>query len=187
VQGLGSGAPGRGVRGAAGRVNWPRRKVAPEQRPTHPYVVPHTTKIHTPITLGICHRAKLPDFKPRRRRPCGFDSHRPLQFSRMAFMPDSDLRAARGILYRPQRLALLPVGSSTTYNLISSVTRSFDTRRTSYASHTGGSAYRPVPTVSTRLQPAFWRPHVHSRLIDSVDRHFGRVRSPWSPPSVIDV
>jgi hypothetical protein len=41
---------------------------------------------------------------------------------------ESDLRAARGIFYRPQRLALLPVGSSTTYNLISSVTRSFASR-----------------------------------------------------------
>jgi len=27
--------------------------------PTHPYVAPHTMKIHTPITLGIRHRAKL--------------------------------------------------------------------------------------------------------------------------------
>jgi hypothetical protein len=28
-------------KGAAGRrLNWPRRKVAPEQRPTHPYVAP---------------------------------------------------------------------------------------------------------------------------------------------------
>jgi hypothetical protein len=66
-------------KGAAGRVNWPRRKVAPEQRPTHPYVAPHTAKIHTPITLEIRHRAKLLVFKPRRRRPCGFDSHRPLR------------------------------------------------------------------------------------------------------------
>jgi hypothetical protein len=42
-------------------------------------------------------------------------------------------------------------------------------------------AYRLVPTVSVRLQPVFWRPNVHRRLIDSVDRPVGRVRSPWSP------
>jgi hypothetical protein len=41
-------------------------------------VAPHTTKIHTPITLGIRRRTKSPVFKPRRRRPFGFDSHRPL-------------------------------------------------------------------------------------------------------------
>ena len=43
---------------ALGRVNWPRQKVAHKQRPTHPYVAPHTAKIHTLITLGIRHRNK---------------------------------------------------------------------------------------------------------------------------------
>src|SRR5229473_7524320 len=48
--------------------------------PTHPYVVPYITKIHTPIALGIRFRAKLLVFQLRKRRPCGFDSHRPLHF-----------------------------------------------------------------------------------------------------------
>src|SRR5277367_2872530 len=44
----------------------------------YPYVAPHAAKIHTLITLGIRHRAKPLVFKIRKRRPCGFDSHRPL-------------------------------------------------------------------------------------------------------------
>jgi hypothetical protein len=46
--------------------------------PMYPYVALDTTNIHTPITLGIRHRAKPLVFELRRRRPCGFDSHRPL-------------------------------------------------------------------------------------------------------------
>jgi hypothetical protein len=36
-----------------------------------PYVVPHTAKIHTLITLGIRDRAKPLVFKPRKRRRVG--------------------------------------------------------------------------------------------------------------------
>src|SRR6266481_3721531 len=39
------------------------------------------------------------------------------------------------------------------------------------------SAYRPVPTVPTWLQPFL--------VIESADRPLGRVRSRWSHPSVI--
>jgi hypothetical protein len=49
--------------------------------PSLRYVAPHTAKIHTPITLGIRHRVKPFVFKLRKRRPCGFDFHRPLQLS----------------------------------------------------------------------------------------------------------
>src|ERR1700735_4535462 len=52
--------------------------------PTYPYVAyiaPHTTKIHTLITLGIRHRSKALAFWPLKRPPHGFDSHRPLHFS----------------------------------------------------------------------------------------------------------
>jgi hypothetical protein len=45
---------------------------------TCPYVAPHTTKIHTLITLGIRHRNKPLVLKARQRLPRGFDSHRPL-------------------------------------------------------------------------------------------------------------
>jgi hypothetical protein len=68
-------------------ASWPVRNLrvpgsSPEVRPPmYPYVAPDTTKIHTPITLGIRHRAKLHVFKLRTRGPCGFDSHRPLHFS----------------------------------------------------------------------------------------------------------
>ncbi len=44
----------------------------------HPYMAPRTTKIHTRVTLGVGHRTKLLVLKARKRRPCGFDSHRPL-------------------------------------------------------------------------------------------------------------
>jgi hypothetical protein len=47
--------------------------------PMCPYVAPHTAKIHTLITLGIRHCAKTLVFQLRKHRPCGFDSHRPLQ------------------------------------------------------------------------------------------------------------
>src|SRR5882762_8418126 len=46
-----------------------------------PYVALHTTKIHTPITLGIHQHSKAVVFRPRKRRPCGLDFHRPLHFS----------------------------------------------------------------------------------------------------------
>jgi hypothetical protein len=49
--------------------------------PMYPYVAPHTSKIHTLITLGIGIRTKPLDLKARKRLPYGFDSHRPLQFS----------------------------------------------------------------------------------------------------------
>ena len=74
-----------------GRVNWPWRKVEPEQRPTHPYVAPHTSKIHTLITLGIRHRNNPLVFKAWQRLPRGFDSHRPLHFS----LPGVSLRCSR--------------------------------------------------------------------------------------------
>jgi hypothetical protein len=49
----------------------------------YPYVALDTTKIHTPITLGIRirDRVKLLVFELREAPPCGFDSHRPLHFS----------------------------------------------------------------------------------------------------------
>jgi hypothetical protein len=46
--------------------------------PTWPCVAPHTGKIHTLITLGIRIRIKPLVLKADKRRPCGFDSHRPL-------------------------------------------------------------------------------------------------------------
>src|SRR5277367_1704906 len=46
----------------------------------YPYVAPHTARIHTPITLGIRGRIIELILKPRKRRPGGFDSHRPLHF-----------------------------------------------------------------------------------------------------------
>jgi hypothetical protein len=49
--------------------------------PRLPYVAPHTAKIHTLITPGIGHRAESLVLKARQRRPCGFDSHRPLHIS----------------------------------------------------------------------------------------------------------
>src|SRR6266403_4401738 len=84
--------------GAGRRVNWPRRKVAPEQ----PYVAPRTAKIHTLITFGVRHHEKPRVSKPRKRLPCGFDSHRPLHFS----LPDVSLRCPR------RRLSLSPSSHS---------------------------------------------------------------------------
>src|ERR1700730_2371232 len=46
--------------------------------PMCPYMALDTTKIHTPITLGVRPCTKPLVFKLRRRSPCGFDSHRPL-------------------------------------------------------------------------------------------------------------
>src|SRR5216684_1513199 len=57
----------------------------------YPYVAPHTAKIHTLITLGISIRTKPLVLKTWRRRPCGFDSHRPLHFS----LPGVSLRCPR--------------------------------------------------------------------------------------------
>jgi len=48
--------------------------------PMCPYMALDTTKIHTPITLGVRPCTKPLVFKLRRRRPCGCDSHRPLHF-----------------------------------------------------------------------------------------------------------
>ena len=48
--------------------------------PIYPYVAPHTSKIHTLITLGNRHRTKPLVFKVRNCLPRGFDSHRPLHF-----------------------------------------------------------------------------------------------------------
>ena len=42
-------------------------------------MAPYTEKIHTQITLGICNRSKPLVLKARKRRQCGFDSHRPLR------------------------------------------------------------------------------------------------------------
>jgi hypothetical protein len=44
----------------------------------YPYVAPHTAKIRTLITLGIRHRTKPLVLEAQKRRPRGFDSHRPL-------------------------------------------------------------------------------------------------------------
>src|SRR5580698_6960333 len=77
--------------GGRGCVNWHRRKVAPEQRPTHPYVAPHTAKIHTLITLGVSILRKPLVLKARQRLPRGFDSHRPLHF----WWPGVSLRCPR--------------------------------------------------------------------------------------------
>jgi hypothetical protein len=60
----------------------------------YPYVASHTAKIHTLITLRIRNRARPLVLKPRRRRPCGFDSHRPLHFS----LPGVSLRCLRTLL-----------------------------------------------------------------------------------------
>jgi hypothetical protein len=57
----------------------------------YPYVAPHTSKIHTLITLGIRNRTKPLVLKARMHRPCGFDSHRPLHFS----LPGVSLRCPR--------------------------------------------------------------------------------------------
>jgi hypothetical protein len=46
----------------------------------YPYVALHTAKIHTLITLVIGIRTKALVSRLRTRRPCGFDSHRPLHF-----------------------------------------------------------------------------------------------------------
>src|ERR1700736_3099751 len=70
--------------------------------PMYPYVAPHTSKIHTLITLGIRNRTKPLDLKARMHRPCGFDSHRPLHFS----WPGVSLRCPR------TRLSLSPSSHS---------------------------------------------------------------------------
>src|ERR1700734_2181823 len=70
----------RGVRGCRAARELASTQVALEPRPTHPYVAPHTAKFHTLTTLGIRNRTKPLVRKARKRRPCGFDSHRPLQF-----------------------------------------------------------------------------------------------------------
>jgi hypothetical protein len=57
-----------------------QRPVGDNSIPTWRYVAPRTSKIHTPITLGIRLRTKPPVLKARKHRPCGFDSHRPLHF-----------------------------------------------------------------------------------------------------------
>jgi hypothetical protein len=44
--------------------------------PMYPYVALDTTKIHTPITLGIRDRVKLLVFELRRRPPRGFPQSR---------------------------------------------------------------------------------------------------------------
>ena len=44
----------------------------------YPYVSPRTAKIHTPITLEYRRNGKHRVFPLQKRRPCGFDSHRPL-------------------------------------------------------------------------------------------------------------
>ena len=54
-----------------------------DERAMYPYVAlraPHTTKIHTLITLGISIRRKLLVLWFRQHLPFGFDSHRPLHF-----------------------------------------------------------------------------------------------------------
>jgi hypothetical protein len=78
--------------GSTSTGGWLHRRIATQLRRI-PYVLrldvslhlrcvaPHTAKIHTLITLGFGIRAKALVLKPRTRRPCGFDSHRPLHFS----------------------------------------------------------------------------------------------------------
>src|SRR5260370_33073858 len=65
---------------------------------TCPYVAPHTTNIHTLITLGIRNLTKPLVLKARKHRPCGFDSHRPLHFRYLA-CPCVVL--GRDLAYRP--------------------------------------------------------------------------------------
>ena len=67
---------------------------------THPYVAPHTSKIHTLITLGIRHRNNPLVSKAWQRLPRGFDSHRPLHFQpSLANASQLDLRlTASGML-----------------------------------------------------------------------------------------
>jgi hypothetical protein len=85
--------------------------------PMYPYVAPHTSKIHTLITLGIRNRTKPLVLKARKHRPCGFDSHRPLHFS----LPGVSLRCPG------TRLSLSPSSHSldvaTTVPLIEGVNR----------------------------------------------------------------
>ncbi len=45
---------------------------------TYPCVAPRTANIHTPITLEYRGNCKPLVLLLRKRRPCGFDSHRPL-------------------------------------------------------------------------------------------------------------
>jgi hypothetical protein len=68
----------------------------------YPYVAPHTSKIHTLITLGISIRTKPLVFKVRNCLPRGFDSHRPLHSS----LPCVSLRCPR------TRLSLSPSSRS---------------------------------------------------------------------------
>ena len=68
---------------------------------THPYVAPHTSKIHTLITLGIRHRNNPLVSKAWQRLPRGFDSHRPLHF-RMCHRAVAAL-VGRGVLRLKQR------------------------------------------------------------------------------------
>jgi hypothetical protein len=76
--------------GTASARFWPVRDLrlkgrGPGSRASiYPYVAPHTAKIHTLITLGLCIRTKLLFLKPQKRLPCGFDSHRPLHSPRGA-------------------------------------------------------------------------------------------------------
>src|SRR5229473_1809574 len=85
--------------------------------PMCPYMALDTTKIHTPITLGVRPCIKPLVFKLRRRSPCGFDSHRPLHFS----LSGVSLRCLR------TRLSLSPsshsLDAATTVPLIECVDR----------------------------------------------------------------
>jgi hypothetical protein len=78
---------------------------------------PAYPKIHTLITLSISIRTKPLVLKTRKRRPCGFDSHRPLHFS----FPGVSLRCPS------TRLSLWPsshsLDAATTVPLIECVDR----------------------------------------------------------------
>jgi hypothetical protein len=62
----------------AGNVDFLQRTLM-----AYPNVALDTAKIHTPITLEFRRDAKPRVFLVQKRRPCGFDSHRPLH-SRLA-------------------------------------------------------------------------------------------------------
>jgi hypothetical protein len=105
----------------------------------YPYVAPHTSKIHTLITLGISIRTKPLVFKVRNCLPRGFDSHRPLHFS----LSGVSLRCPR------TRLTLSPSSHSldvATVHLIECVDRSLG-RVGSRSSHP--SVIDPLLSVTT--------------------------------------
>src|SRR5216684_6410063 len=102
--------------------------------------------------------------------------HIPRKFTRQSHLASAN--APKRLFSRPgsaSRVGSIPIARST-----------FRCLASPYVVLGRVRAFCPVPTVSMRLQPVFWRSNVHSRLIDSVDRPVGRARAPWSLPSVTD-